>query len=121
MQVCLCLRHGQGPNRGLDVPNFKHYYLANWLQYLIKWLHPNDDYNSLIELEQLDCNNIKLSDLPFITVKRHNCYKNPLVATTLTAWWKTMEITDIQLEPCMFSPIWQYLNFENNKEPLVNI
>ncbi|MDG2565841.1 hypothetical protein P7M21_25800, partial [Vibrio parahaemolyticus] len=104
----------------MDAPNFKHYYLANQLQYLLKWLYPNEDYNSWLELEQADCNNIKLSDLPFITttLRRYNCFKNPMIASTLSAWWKTLEITNSPIEPCLLSPIWHNPDFEINKRPL---
>ena len=108
------------PEGGLEAPNFMHYYLANQLQYLTKWIHPHEEYNSWLELEQLDCNHIKLSDLPFITstLKHHSCFKNPMIASTLLAWWKTLEITGSHLQPGVLSPIWHNPDFVNNKTPL---
>lgn len=44
--------------------------IANQQQYLSNWLHPNDHRNYWLELEQADCNSMKLADLPFITVLR---------------------------------------------------
>ena len=108
------------PEGGLEAPNFMYYYLANQLQYLTKWIHPHEDYNSWLELEQLDCNHIKISDLPFITstIKRHLCFKNPMIASTMSAWWKSLEVTTSQLQPSILSPIWNNPDFVNNKTPL---
>uniref|UniRef100_A0A3P8SX07 Reverse transcriptase zinc-binding domain-containing protein n=1 Tax=Amphiprion percula TaxID=161767 RepID=A0A3P8SX07_AMPPE len=102
---------------GLEAPNFMYYYLSNQIQYLTKWIHPHEEYNSWLELEQLDCNQIKISDLPFISsaLKHHSCFKNPMIASTLSAWWKALEITGSQLKPSILSPIWHNPDFANNK------
>uniref|UniRef100_A0A3Q1CLT5 Reverse transcriptase domain-containing protein n=1 Tax=Amphiprion ocellaris TaxID=80972 RepID=A0A3Q1CLT5_AMPOC len=102
---------------GLEAPNFMYYYLSNQIQYLTKWIHPHEEYNSWLELEQLDCNQIKISDLPFITsaLKHHSCFKNPMIASTLSAWWKALETTGSQLKPSILSPIWHNPDFANNK------
>uniref|UniRef100_A0AAQ5ZBJ0 Reverse transcriptase domain-containing protein n=1 Tax=Amphiprion ocellaris TaxID=80972 RepID=A0AAQ5ZBJ0_AMPOC len=102
---------------GLEAPNFMYYYLFNQIQYLTKWIHPHEEYNSWLELEQLDCNQIKISDLPFISsaLKHHSCFKNPMIASTLSAWWKALEITGSQLKPSILSPIWHNPDFANNK------
>lgn len=54
---------------------------------------------------------------PFISValKHHNCFKNPLISSTLTTWWKTLYV---YVYVCMFSLIWHYPDFNNNKKPL---
>uniref|UniRef100_A0A8C5GQH1 Reverse transcriptase zinc-binding domain-containing protein n=1 Tax=Gouania willdenowi TaxID=441366 RepID=A0A8C5GQH1_GOUWI len=105
---------------GLEAPNFMHYYLANQILYLTEWLNPKEYYNTWLEIEQLDCKHIKLSDLPFITatLKHHNCFKNPLIASTLTAWWKALDITNGQLKTSILSPIWHNPDFKNKKTPL---
>uniref|UniRef100_A0A8C5G154 Reverse transcriptase domain-containing protein n=1 Tax=Gouania willdenowi TaxID=441366 RepID=A0A8C5G154_GOUWI len=102
---------------GLEAPNFMHYYLANQILYLTEWLKPKDYYNTWLEIEQLDYKHIKLSDLLFITttLKCHNCFNNPLIASTLTAWWKTLDIMNIQLKTSMLSPIWHNPHFRNRK------
>lgn len=51
---------------GLEAPNFLYYFLANQLQYIVKWLKPNNNNTSWIDLEQTYCPNLKLSDLPFL-------------------------------------------------------
>lgn len=81
---------------GLEAPNFLHYYLANQIQDIIKWVHPNAANNSWIELEQ-------------ITV---------LISSTFTAWWKTLEITNSLTEPCSLSPIWHSSDFQINRRTL---
>uniref|UniRef100_A0A8C5HQA3 Reverse transcriptase domain-containing protein n=1 Tax=Gouania willdenowi TaxID=441366 RepID=A0A8C5HQA3_GOUWI len=105
---------------GLEAPNFMHYYLANQILYLTEWLNPKEYYNTWLEIEQLDCKHIKLSDLPFITatLKHHNCFKNPLIASTLIAWWKALDITNGQLKTSILSPIWHNPDFKNKKTPL---
>ena len=105
---------------GLDAPNFMHYYLANQLQFVSKWMNHREESNSWIELEQIDCGKIQLTDLPFITttIKHHGCFKNPMIASTLSAWWKSLETTGSTLEPCALSPIWHNPDFVNNKTTL---
>lgn len=101
---------------GLESPNFMCYYLANQLQYLTKWLHPKEEFNSWIELEQLDCYEINLTNLPFITdtLKRNKCFKNPMIVPTLSA----LEITDSKLEPCMLFPMCINPDFVISEVPL---
>ena len=105
---------------GLDAPNFMYYYLANQLQFVNKWMNPTEEARSWLELEQIDCNKIQLADLPSITttIKHHRCFKNPLIASTLSAWWKSLETTSSTLEPCALSPIWHNPDFVNNKTTL---
>lgn len=104
---------------GLEAPNFNHYYLANQLQYPTKWFHCNKAHISWIELEQADSNNIKISDLPFIgsNIKHHYCFKNPLISSTLTAWWKTLEIYKSQLTLFMHTRLWHNPDLQLNKSP----
>lgn len=105
---------------GLEAPNFQHYYIANQIQYLIKWLNLNIEQQSWLELEQTDCDRIQLANLPFISpsIKRHSCFKNPMIACTLKAWWSGMGITQSQFAPCKFSPIWHNPDFGVNKIPI---
>uniref|UniRef100_A0A8C7WVH9 Reverse transcriptase domain-containing protein n=1 Tax=Oryzias sinensis TaxID=183150 RepID=A0A8C7WVH9_9TELE len=51
---------------GQTLPNFHNYFLANRLQYILKWVKNNPETNSWLDLEQALCGKINLSDLPFI-------------------------------------------------------
>lgn len=50
---------------GLDAPNFTHYYLANQLQYLVKWVQPTHN-STWIGLEQSYFTHFSLADLPVL-------------------------------------------------------
>lgn len=105
---------------GLDAPNFHHYNLANQLQYLTKWIHPNHYHNTWLDIEQDECKDISITDLPFFsnTIKHHHCFKNTVIATTLTAWWKVNKITNFTMTPGAHTPIWQNPDFLVNKSPI---
>ncbi len=62
---------------GLDLPNFHHYFLANRLQHISGWLKHTLLDEPWLDVEQALCNNIEISDLPFISSisKRHVCFK----------------------------------------------
>lgn len=90
--------------RGRNAPNFFFDYLANQLQYLTKWIHQTD-YS--IPMKQSYCNNISLSDLPFLntTIKQHPCFKNTVISTALTTWWKVVKIFHSSPTPCKHTPV----------------
>ncbi len=104
---------------GLDAPIFLMYYMANQLQFL-KWIHINSDNEACVDLEQYDCKDIKLADLPFIgtSIKKHNCFKNKLIST-LKIWWKIKNMTNSSMDPCIYSHIWYNPDFYFNKNPVV--
>lgn len=54
---------------GLAAPNFLHYYSASHLQYLCKWIRYDTTQNPWLELEQAECKDIAISDLPSLTKK----------------------------------------------------
>lgn len=62
-------------HRGLTAPNFYNYYLANQLQYILKWIHLRQSHSTWLDIEQAICNNITISDLPFLsqTIKQRQC------------------------------------------------
>lgn len=55
---------------GLAAPNFQHYYLASQLQYFCKWIKGDNPQNPWLELEQTECKEITISDLPSFTKKK---------------------------------------------------
>lgn len=78
------------PQGGLEGPNFQHYFLANQLQYMIKWINKNSYTKLWIDLEQNQCNSTSIADLPFLptSIKKMHYFKNITITSTLTAWWK---------------------------------
>lgn len=81
---------------GLEAPNFDYYHNANQLKYLSKWLTSSHIDSSWLDTEQTLCEDIPLSDLPYISqnIKKHPCFHNLTIASTLTAWWKALQITN---------------------------
>ena len=105
---------------GLEAPNFCNCFLAIQLQFIINWIHPIKQSNPWIEIEQAQCQEISISNLPFIncTIKRHSCFKANTISTTLTAWWKAYKSTNSTLAPCKYTPLWNNPNFLHNKKTL---
>ncbi len=101
---------------GLDLPNFYHYFLANRLQHISGWLKHTLLDEPWLDVEQALCNNIEISDLPFISSisKRHVCFKSISISSSLTAWWEFLKMTESSLIPCKRTPIW------NNPDILLN-
>ena len=102
---------------GLEAPNFQHYFLANQLQYLLKWTqHPTTHTYPWLNLEQSLCSPVSITDLPFLpqSIKKmdyYYYYSNIIISSTLTAWSKANKITKSTLAPCRFTPIWHNPDF----------
>lgn len=105
-------------NGGLDLPNFHLYFLANRLQYITKWLNPNQLDEPWLDVEQVLCNDLVISSLPFIspTVRYRKCFKSININSTLTAWWEFLKLTKSSLIPCKFTPIWNNPDILQNKK-----
>ena len=106
---------------GLDAPHFYYYSLANQLQYIYKWTHPNPSDSTWLDIEQTFCKDIRISDIPFISqsIKRHPCFKVTTISSALSAWWKFHKITNSILSPSNLTPIWNNPDFLSNKKPLI--
>ena len=98
---------------GLGAPNFRFYYLANQLHYLVKWRQTDDDCNPWLDVEQSYCNEISIADLPFLSksIKYHECFKSMTISTTLKAWWKINKLTNFEMTPNIYTPIWHNPDF----------
>jgi len=105
---------------GLEAPNFQHYFLANQLQYMIKWINKNNYTKSWIDLEQNQCNSTSIADLPFLptSIKKLHYFKNITITSTLTAWWKINKITNSSLTPSRHTPIWHNPDFQISNKPI---
>ena len=51
----------------LEGPIFQHFYLANQLQCLIKWIHATYHHHPWLDIEQTGCQDIAIADLPFLS------------------------------------------------------
>lgn len=89
--------------------------MSNGLNY-----HPPHNNTLWTQIEQSYCNNISLSDLPSLntTLKKHKCFSNTVISTTLAAWWKTLKITNSPTLPCKNTPIWHNPDFLLDKTPI---
>nr|XP_057934911.1 F-box only protein 8 isoform X1 [Doryrhamphus excisus] len=105
---------------GLELPNFSNYFLANRLQYILKWIKPNPLDQLWLDIEQSFSQEIPIFNLPFISqiLRKHNCFKSINIKTTLTAWWEFLKITRSSLNPCQYTPIWNNPDILLKKKPL---
>uniref|UniRef100_A0A3B1K755 Reverse transcriptase domain-containing protein n=1 Tax=Astyanax mexicanus TaxID=7994 RepID=A0A3B1K755_ASTMX len=105
---------------GLNAPNFLQYFLATQLQYVIHWLHPNSK-KQWIDIEQSESGEINIQNLPFLSnsVRKYPLFKNPGIATTLTAWWRANKLINSDIIPCIFTPIWHNPDFLINNKTFI--
>lgn len=52
------------------------------------------------------------------TIKKHPGFKNTVIATTLTAWWKALKLTHSTTAPCKYTPIWHNPDFHIHTTPI---
>ncbi len=71
---------------GLDLPNFHHYFLANRLQHISGVVKTYPLRRVLLDVEQALCNNIEISDLPFISSISNDKYASK--ASVLALLWQ---------------------------------
>lgn len=97
-----------------------HYFLANQLQYLVKWTQQQTHTDPWLDLEKQLCTPIFIADLPFLpqSIKKMDFYHNITISTTLTAWWKVNKITKATLAPCKLTPIWHNPDFRLHNAPI---
>lgn len=70
-------------HRGLEVLRFQHYYLAHQLQCIIKWIYKDQYQNPWLEIEQSECRDIDIKDLPLLSKTIKNTrYKNLVISMT---------------------------------------
>ncbi len=105
---------------GLEAPHFYHYFISHQLQYIYKWMHPDQINSSWIYTKQTACKEIHISHFPFTghSIICHPCIKNPVIATALTAWWKFHQITNTTLSLNKYTPIWNNPDFLVDRKPL---
>ena len=107
-RISLSTLQNKKSHGGLEAPNFHHYFLANQLQYLVKWINIQKHNYPWLELEQNQCTNISIADLPFLSQsrKKSNFCQRITINSTLTAWWKTNQITKSSLALNKYTPLW---------------
>ena len=73
-----------------------------------------------MDIEQTFCDNLKISELPFISpsIKHHKCFKSINISSSLTAWWEFLKITNSSIFPCNLTPIWNNPDILQNKKML---
>lgn len=105
---------------GLEAPNFTHYFLATQLQYLFIWINKQYHHKPWIHLEQTQCQNTPIADLPLLpqSIKKRSYFKSITISTTLTAWWRTIKITGASTTLCKYTPIWHNPDFQLHSHPL---
>ena len=77
-------------------------------------------HNTWLDIEKAERKDLSITDLPFLSNSRkhHNCFKNTVIATTLTAW-KVNKITNFTMTPSAHTPIWHTPDILINKSPIV--
>lgn len=106
---------------GLEAPNFQNHYLIWQINYSISPVGSIQTNEQLVVRNRLsECQDISISDLPFTTIKPHNCFNNIVtLSTSLTAWWKINKIFKSTMKPCKYTPIQHSPDFLLNKRTLI--
>ena len=82
----------QNPNThgGLEAPNSDSYVLTTPLQYILKWINPDQTDSTWTDTEQTQCKDIRIYHTYHLsaTHSKTDLLQKPNNRTTLTAWWK---------------------------------
>jgi hypothetical protein len=92
---------------GLNLPNFRHYYLTSQFRPIWIWLHPEKVATNWTVIEQWEMGSIPLKVIPFLGSKRclSSFTKNPLILHTFSAWMESNNLCSLSIAPLRHLPL----------------
>ena len=97
---------------GLNLPNFRCYYLACQFRPLWIWLHAENSEVRWLSLEQKELGSTPLSTVPFLGSRK--CLsvltKNPIVLCTFEAWQESHKLLGLDISLMRRTPLWDNPN-----------
>ena len=82
--------------RGLNLPNFRNYYLASQYRSIWIWLHAGSSEVRWVPIEQHEMKSMPLKDVPFIGPKKclSTLTNNSIIQNTFAAWQESHSLVD---------------------------
>lgn len=97
---------------GLNLPNFRNYYLAAQFRSIWCWLHAKDTETKWLHMEQHLIKNVSLKVLPFLASKKalSAITKNPIFLNSFSAWYEAHTMIGLNISLLRHTPLWDNPN-----------
>uniref|UniRef100_A0A3B3V2X0 Reverse transcriptase zinc-binding domain-containing protein n=1 Tax=Poecilia latipinna TaxID=48699 RepID=A0A3B3V2X0_9TELE len=91
---------------GLNLPNFRVYYLASQFRTLWMWTHSNDNNVRWVSIEQQELKFGSLAIIPFLSSKKQlsTITSNPLILATYNAWFQLHAFLNLNIQLLVNTP-----------------
>uniref|UniRef100_A0AAX7UZI2 Reverse transcriptase zinc-binding domain-containing protein n=1 Tax=Astatotilapia calliptera TaxID=8154 RepID=A0AAX7UZI2_ASTCA len=93
---------------GLNLPNFRNYYLASQYRSILIWLYAERSEVRWVPIEQYEVNPISLKDVPFLGTKKclSKLTNNSIILNTFRAWQESHSLLKINISFLRRTPLW---------------
>lgn len=97
---------------GLNLPNFRCYYLASQFRPIWTWLHAESSEVRWLSIEQYELKATPLQIIPFLGTKKNlsSITKNPIILNTFGAWQESHTMLGIDISLLRKTPLWDSPN-----------
>ena len=101
---------------GLNLPNFRNYYLASQFRSIWIWLHAENSEVRWVPIEQHEMKSIPLKDAPFIGTKKclPTLTNNSITLNTFAAWQESHSLLDTNISFLRGTPLWGNPNLSHH-------
>jgi len=93
---------------GLNLPNFRNYYLASQYRSIWIWLHAENSEVRWVPIEQYEMKSVALKDIPFIGTKK--CLtaltNNSIILNTFAVWQESHSLLNTNISFLRRAPLW---------------
>lgn len=97
---------------GLNIPNFRCYYLASQFRPIWNWLHGESSEVRWLSIKQHELKATPLQIIPFLGTKKNlsSITKNPIILNTFGAWQESHTMFEIDISLLRKTPLWDNPN-----------
>lgn len=97
---------------GLNIPNFRCYYLASQFRPIWTWLHGESSEVRWLSIKQHELKATPLQIIPFLGTKKNlsSITKNPIILNTFGAWQESHTMFEIDISLLRKTPLWDNPN-----------
>lgn len=101
---------------GLNLPNFRNYYLASQYRSIWIWLHAERSEVRWVPIEQHEVNPILLKEVPFLGTKKclSKLTNNLIILNTFCAWQEAHSLLKINISFLRRTPLWGNPDLSNH-------
>ena len=102
---------------GLNLPNFRNYYLASQFRSIWIWLHAEQNSDvRWVPIEQHEMKSMALRNIPFIGTKKclTKLTDNSIILNTFAAWHEAHSLLDMNISFLRRTPLWGNPNISHH-------